>query len=175
MSRLTTLALGAAVLCGFHSGSTLAEKNLFGTLHGHSNWSIDAFGVGNTSLGPEKAYEFARGERVTHLNGAEVQLSQPLDFFMLSDHAEMMGTAPGFIVEGSPTYDTEIARLTRAGKATERPHTCHTEVQRFPPRTVHPAQPRCRRPRTVAGHALQCHEFRAETSARNSWLKKFKG
>ena len=119
MSRLTTLALGAAVLCGLHSGATLAEKNLFGTLHGHSNWSIDAFGVGNTSLGPEKAYEFARGERVTHLNGAEVQLSQPLDFFMLSDHAEMMGTAPGFIVEGSPTYDTEIARLTRAGKATE--------------------------------------------------------
>ena len=85
MSRLTTFALGAAVLCGLHSGATLAEKNLFGTLHGHSNWSIDAFGVGNTSLGPEKAYEFARGERVTHLNGAEVQLSQPLDFFMLSD------------------------------------------------------------------------------------------
>ena len=119
MSRLTIFALGAAVLCGLHSGATLAEKNLFGTLHGHSNWSIDAFGVGNTSLGPEKAYEFARGERVTHLNGAEVQLSQPLDFFMLSDHAEMMGTAPGFIVEGSPTYDTEIAGLSRAGKATE--------------------------------------------------------
>ena len=64
----------------------VAEKNLFGTLHGHSNWSIDAFGIGNTSLGPEKAYEFARGDRVTHLNGAEVQLGQPLDFFILSDH-----------------------------------------------------------------------------------------
>ena len=49
----------------------------FGTLHGHSNWSIDAFGIGNTSLGPE-GIRVRCGDRVTHLNGAEVQLSQPL-------------------------------------------------------------------------------------------------
>ena len=75
MRELKTLILGMTILSGMYSGAVAAEKNLFGTLHGHSNWSIDAFGIGNTSLGPEKAYEFARGEQVTHLNGAEVQLS----------------------------------------------------------------------------------------------------
>ena len=64
--------LGLAVLLSSFVSAVAEDKNLFGTLHGHSNWSIDAFGIGNTSLGPEKAYEFARGDRVTHLNGAEV-------------------------------------------------------------------------------------------------------
>ena len=77
MARLNSLALSVAVLFWLLSGAALAEKNLFGTLRGHSNWSIGAFGIGNTSLGPGKAYEFARGERITHLNGVEVQLSQP--------------------------------------------------------------------------------------------------
>ena len=96
-----------------------AQIVLFGTTHGHSNWSIDAFGVGNQTLGPEVAFEFARGDQVTHLNGNEVQLKRPLDFFMLSDHAEMMGTAPGLTDESSPVYDTPIGRLVREGKGTE--------------------------------------------------------
>ena len=103
---------------------TLADKrsldlNLFGTTHGHSNWSIDAFGIGNQKLGPEVAFQFARGDKATHLNGNEVQLKQPLDFFMLSDHAEMMGTAPGLTEKGSAVYDTPIGELVRSGKATE--------------------------------------------------------
>ena len=65
MRKMKTLILGLTILSGMYSGAVAAEKNLFGTLHGHSNWSIDAFGIGNTSLGPEKAYEFAFGPPVT--------------------------------------------------------------------------------------------------------------
>ena len=118
--KLKSLLSGALIIVAtLPHGGMAEERNLFGTLHGHSNWSIDAFGIGNTSLGPEKAYEFARGQTVTHLNGAEMTLGSPLDFFMLSDHAEMLGTAPGLITEGSPVYNTEVGELARAGKATE--------------------------------------------------------
>ena len=115
----SSAAIVFGILATHSLGAVAEQKNLFGTLHGHSNWSIDAFGIGNTNLGPEKAYEFARGEPVTHINGAEMVLGTPLDFFMLSDHGEMMGTAPGLLVEGSAVYNTEIGELVRAGKATE--------------------------------------------------------
>lgn len=74
---------------------------LFGTLHGHSSWSIDAYGLGNRS-GPDGAYRFARGEEVNDASGEPAQLKLPLDFFMLSDHAEMLGTAPRLTKKGQP-------------------------------------------------------------------------
>ena len=52
----------------------------FGTTHGHSNWSIDAFGLGNQSAGPEDGYRFARGEAVSHMGGEKVKLVQPLEY-----------------------------------------------------------------------------------------------
>ena len=122
----SSAAIVFGILATHSLGAVAEQKNLFGTLHGHSNWSIDAFGIGNTNLGPEKAYEFARGEPVTHINGAEMVLGTPLDFFMLSDHGEMMGTAPGLLVEGSAVYNTEIGELVRAGKATDCPFSSVT-------------------------------------------------
>lgn len=91
----------------------------FGTTHGHSSWSIDAFGLGNQKSGPEDGYRFARGEAVSHMGGKKVRLKIPLDFFCMTDHSEMMGTAPMMTEEGSAVYDTPTAKLTRAGKSTE--------------------------------------------------------
>ncbi len=90
----------------------------FGTLHGHSSWSIDAYGLGNRS-GPDDAYLFARGEQVKDTTGNPVQLEQPLDFFMLTDHSEMLGTAPMLTQPGSPVYDTPVAELVQQGEATK--------------------------------------------------------
>ncbi|MFC1578911.1 DUF3604 domain-containing protein [Pseudomonadota bacterium] len=96
------------------------EKDVFfGTTHGHSNWSIDAFGLGNQNAGPEDGYRFARGESVSHMGGAKTQLKQPLDFFMMSDHSEMMGTAPMLLEKGSALYDTPVAKMIQQGKGTE--------------------------------------------------------
>ena len=120
--KFTTLAVASLVFALNHPAGAAdrsSELLLFGTTHGHSNWSIDAFGIGNQALGPEVAFEFARGDKVTHLNGNEIQLQRPLDFFMLSDHAEMLGTAPGLVEEGSSVYETPIGELVRSGKGTE--------------------------------------------------------
>lgn len=111
------------VLTGIGSTVAVSEERgndqlLFGTLHGHSSWSIDAYGLGNRS-GPEDAYRFARGEQVNDASGDPVKLKMPLDFFMLSDHAEMLGTAPKLTEKGSPVYNTPVAKLVQAGKATE--------------------------------------------------------
>ena len=56
--------------------------------------------VGNT-LGPEEAYRFARGETVTSSTGLPARLSRPLDFLVVSDHAENLGLAPA-IAESNP-------------------------------------------------------------------------
>ena len=86
------------VILFFHPQNLLAEgKNeykkvlLWGDLHVHSNFSFDAYSFGNTSLGPDKAYEFAKGLPVTAPNGELAQLTTPLDFLLVSDHAEYLG------------------------------------------------------------------------------------
>ena len=69
--------------------------NLYwGDTHVHSSWSADAGSYGNQLLTPDHAYRFARGEAVTAHNGERVQLRQPLDFLMVSDHAEYLGLYP---------------------------------------------------------------------------------
>lgn len=64
---------------------------LWGDLHVHSNFSFDAYSFGNTSLGPDKAYEFAKGRPVRAPNGELAQLAAPLDFLLVADHSEYLG------------------------------------------------------------------------------------
>ena len=65
----------------------------FGDTHLHTSYSTDAGMVGNT-LGPEEALRVSRGEVVTSSHGLKVQLSRPLDFVVISDHAENLGLSP---------------------------------------------------------------------------------
>ena len=65
-------------------------KVLWGDTHLHSANSADAFPFGNR-LGPRETFRFCRGETVTSATGQRVQLSRPLDWIVLSDHAEAMG------------------------------------------------------------------------------------
>ena len=76
----------------FAEDKVINEKVLlWGDLHVHSNFSFDAYSFGNTSLGPDKAYEFAKGLPVKAPNGELAQLTTPLDFLLVSDHAEYLG------------------------------------------------------------------------------------
>ena len=68
---------------------------LWGDTHVHSNLSLDANMSGNRSLTPADAYRFARGERVVANNGEAVKLRRPLDFLLVSDHAEYLGVMAG--------------------------------------------------------------------------------
>ncbi|MEQ1499464.1 MAG: DUF3604 domain-containing protein [Novosphingobium sp.] len=67
------------------------EKVLWGDTHLHTSNSVDAFGFG-TRLGPEEALRFARGEEVTATTGTKAKLERPLDFLVISDHAEGIGS-----------------------------------------------------------------------------------
>ena len=69
------------------------DQVLFGDAHFHTNLSPDA-GLVGTRLGVDEAYRFARGEKVISNTGQPVQLVRPLDFLVITDHAEMIGLAP---------------------------------------------------------------------------------
>ncbi len=72
-------------------------RPFFGDLHVHTRYSLDA-STQSTRTTPDQAYRFARGERVGiqpwRPDGSamrSLQLRRPLDFAMVSDHAELIG------------------------------------------------------------------------------------
>lgn len=68
------------------------ELNLYwGELHLHTAESFDATLFGNT-IRIENAYRFAKGESLSTAGGELMQLSRPLDFVAITDHAEGFGT-----------------------------------------------------------------------------------
>jgi hypothetical protein len=64
-------------------------------------YSTDAGMVG-TTLNPDDAYRFARGQTVTSSTGTRARLARPLDFLVVADHAELLGLAP-MIARSDPT------------------------------------------------------------------------
>jgi hypothetical protein len=69
----------------------------FGDLHVHTKYSLDASTQG-TRTTPAQAYQFAQGEEIGIQPWSEgdtakrsLQLRRPLDFAMVSDHAELIG------------------------------------------------------------------------------------
>jgi len=77
----------------------------FGELHTHSSLSFDSYIFGNR-LTPEQSYQFAKGEQVTSPVGEPMQLTVPLDFAAVTDHAE------GFSLQKQCT-DAETGKAMR--------------------------------------------------------------
>ncbi len=75
---------------GRTAGFSEIRNAYFGETHLHTGWSFDE-AIYNVQLGPENSYRHARGEKVLHPNGDTVQLKIPLDFMIVSDHAEYLG------------------------------------------------------------------------------------
>ncbi|MEZ4356165.1 MAG: DUF3604 domain-containing protein [Myxococcota bacterium] len=74
-----------------YADETFPRQVFFGDLHVHSSWSADAGNMGNRRIGPDEAFRFARGEELVAHNGMAVKLRRPLDFLLVSDHAEYLG------------------------------------------------------------------------------------
>ena len=69
-----------------------ANQLLFGDTHLHTSYSFDAYLNKNQTADPDTAYRWAKGLPVIHpFNRARVQIGTPLDFLVVSDHAELMG------------------------------------------------------------------------------------
>ena len=56
---------------------------------------------------PDDAYRFARGEEVMTSHGEPFQLSRPLDWLVISDHAEMYGLMPKLLA-GDPAWRPDL-------------------------------------------------------------------
>ena len=82
-----------------YAGRSYPTRPLFGDTHLHTAVSVDA-GTMNR-VGQEDAFRFARGEEVTSTGGLRAKLSRPLDFLVISDHAEMYGLMPQ-LLSGDP-------------------------------------------------------------------------
>jgi hypothetical protein len=81
-------------------GRDYPDQVLFGDTHFHTELSFDA-GLVGTSLDVHDGYKVARGEKVISNTGQPVQLIRPLDFLVITDHAELLGMATA-IRESSP-------------------------------------------------------------------------
>lgn len=93
---------------------------LWGDTHLHTNNSFDAFLNNNVSADPETAFRWAKGEPVIHpYNRSRVQIGQPLDFLVVSDHAEFFGGFRSIYLNGiaNSEEDGPIDRLLNWYKA----------------------------------------------------------
>ncbi len=77
-----------------------ADRVFFGDMHFHTELSVDA-GLIGTTLDAHDGFRVARGEKVISNSGQPVQLIRPLDFLVITDHAELIGLASA-IRESNP-------------------------------------------------------------------------
>ena len=92
---------------------------LFGDTHVHTAFSQDASTQGTRNT-PRDAYRFARGEPLGIQPYDEsgkalrrLQLSRPLDFAIVTDHAEQFGEVTICQSPSMPGYDSWVCRMYR--------------------------------------------------------------
>ena len=92
------------------AGAANPQRNAyFGDLHMHTSFSLDAFILG-TRTTPDDAYRYAKGEAIKHALGFEMQLSKPLDFLAVTEHAEYMGVLPGMLDPKNPLFNDPMKK-----------------------------------------------------------------
>lgn len=89
---LLTLAIVTLVAFSAFAEDSPQTNLYWGDTHLHTNNSADAYFLGNKSADPDTAYRFAKGSPVIHPGTrTRIQLKTPLDFLVVTDHAEYMG------------------------------------------------------------------------------------
>lgn len=87
------------------------ERNAyFGNVHVHTSYSFDAF-INGTRTTPQDAYDWAQGKEITNSGvGGKIQIQTPLDFYMVSDHAEFMGSMSQMANPDSPIAKSKLGQ-----------------------------------------------------------------
>jgi len=81
----------------------------FGDTHLHTAYSADAGLVGATTT-PDDAFRFAKGEVVISSNGIPARLQRPLDWLVVTDHAENLGLPIALEEQNSALQQNEWGR-----------------------------------------------------------------
>ncbi|MCP4806886.1 MAG: DUF3604 domain-containing protein [Proteobacteria bacterium] len=95
---------------------------LWGDTHVHTGLSFDAWAY-DVTAGPEDAWDYARGGTLD-LGYGELALDRPLDFAVITDHAEYLAEIPACTDPDSPGYMAETC-------VTYREASTSTKVQLF--------------------------------------------
>jgi len=93
------------------------KEAFFGETHLHTGVSMDAY-IGGSRITPVEAYRFAMGEEV-EINGSPMRLKVPLDFCVVTDHAEFLGETYTLMSPGTPGYDHPLAKQMREVETVE--------------------------------------------------------
>jgi hypothetical protein len=95
------------------------RQPLFGDTHVHTVLSFDAWGQG-TRARPADAYRFAKGEAIgmqpydaDGRPARQIRLSRPLDFAVVTDHAELLGETHICQTPGLAGYDSLVCWMNR--------------------------------------------------------------
>ncbi|MEJ7936143.1 DUF3604 domain-containing protein, partial [Sphingobium sp. AN558] len=87
------------------------DMNLYwGNTHLHTNNSLDAVALGGATTTPAEAFRFAMGEQIVTASGVPAKLRHPLDFLVVSDHAEFLGVLPRLAKADSTKIDWQPGR-----------------------------------------------------------------
>jgi len=114
MKTQLLLVISAALLC---SGARAEQspRLLWGDTHIHTSFSSDAFANYNRDAGPDAAYRYARGLPAVHpFHRAKVTIDTPLDFLVVSDHAEYLGVMRHVYFDGADTSEVGLVDSAKA-------------------------------------------------------------
>jgi len=112
----------ACLLILLVSVDAYGEKKIFwGDTHLHTKYSLDAYAFGNHAIDPDSAFKFAKGTPVLHPRMQHrVHIGRPLDFLVVSDHAEYAGTIQKlFTADPSITDGLHGSRLAQLAQDPE--------------------------------------------------------
>jgi hypothetical protein len=101
----------------------------FGDTHLHTSFSPDAYLMGNRTTSPDTAYRYAKGLPTVHpYHQAKIQIGTPLDFLVVSDHAEYMG-AVQMVFDADPLVaNTETGKRLKGYSDAGEPQKAFAEI-----------------------------------------------
>ncbi|TFU03552.1 DUF3604 domain-containing protein [Polymorphobacter arshaanensis] len=113
----TTSTATATTSSATATAAAYPEHAYFGDTHVHTGWSADA-GMDGAVTSPEDAFRFARGDTVKSNTGQDAKLARPLDWMVITDHSDGMGTI-NEIAAGNPKMisDPFLKRMYEAMKS----------------------------------------------------------
>jgi hypothetical protein len=99
----------------------------FGDTHVHTGWSADA-GMDGAITNPEDAFRFARGDEVKSNTGLSAKLARPLDWMVITDHSDGMGTINEILGGSADMMADPVVKGWSEALNSGDPHRIHAAV-----------------------------------------------